>query len=703
MGFFGGKKTYVSSTLYNMAGDIENRSNYLKTLVAGNVLAGRGVPMGEALRNGYLNGPGLKLRNFANWAKTNYEEVGMPEGNFASSTSASNAIVAAQLNFGPNTSTQVHRVDIGPADFTYWAEQWMFANRELDFYKDWSADYNASTGIVTVTIEGNSNYSFYLGPLDKTGTYIYASYTRTDNREDGTAYQYKRSTFIYKVGQGNATLDALANAPKVDDGSYFPFIPVRLNNQFLSDTYLPEAYEASVKAYRRATNASFDSLVDSLKTNENLKDIDYAYVMFGVVLNTKENSGRKYLFDFFKRAKGITGSGKAQFDSWKNYTSGGSIPQAQVRVKSQGSVPSNLDIRISWTTLEEASGTGIRKTGANPGDCWIAYNGTENYGSGLGDGYALNKITIYHQASADKWEAVTITGLVHRNYIYNGKYVEITAKEALEDPEESGFLVPLHYATYKAMSLVNSTQLSTACAYMVINSYKVVKTKWYQTGFFKVLLIVAIIAVTYATGGAGAFATGLLGSSAAIGAAVGLTGALAFIAGAVANALAAIILTKIIAIGATAIFGEKLGLIIAAVASIAAMQVGTALSNGTALSASFANLMSAPSIIQMTSAVGQGVSGWIQADAMSTMQKTQDLVASYEKKSAEISKAAEENLGFGRAQLDPLALFANRTLSVESPNTFLQRTLMTGTDIAELTNSLLTNFADITLSTELPL
>ena len=69
MGLFSSKKkTYVSSSVWNMAGDIKDRTNYLKSTVVGSVLLGSGS-LGEDIPRAYLNGPGMVLKKYAKWAK----------------------------------------------------------------------------------------------------------------------------------------------------------------------------------------------------------------------------------------------------------------------------------------------------------------------------------------------------------------------------------------------------------------------------------------------------------------------------------------------------------------------------------------------------------------------------------------------------------------------------------------------------------
>jgi hypothetical protein len=103
----------------------------------------------------------------------------------------------------------------------------------------------------------------------------------------GLAHQQVK-LFIYKIGSGNAALDA-AVIPVESFGQFFPFLPVRINNTFISESYLPDVYAQVKKAYKKATGSSFDKYIVKLEDNDDLNDIDYAYITFGVSLNTKEN------------------------------------------------------------------------------------------------------------------------------------------------------------------------------------------------------------------------------------------------------------------------------------------------------------------------------------------------------------------------------------------------------------------------------
>jgi hypothetical protein len=552
--------------------------------------------------------------------------------------------------------------------------------------------------------------------------------------------------FIYRIGSGTAALDALVEVV-ADYGRFFPVIPFRANSEMVSPTYQPEVYELAKKAYRKATDgAKLDKLIDMINENEDVGDIDYAYVVFGVSLNVIDKSCKRYLWEFFTRLMNDQRWGKMAYDDlitqintyntayqaweqWRNaqndnsnnnfsesappLPSRPSITNNEIRINSSGSIDTNYDIRISWNYIHEGSGSGLGRPGARKGDFWFVDRGNDNfqasiYGGQESDGNGgyeprsqvndrnNGRIRLYWQNEVNSFKYLDITGLVHRNYIYNGKYVQITASEALEDADESGFIVPLHYGIYRAMRLVDSTQMSTACMFLVFNSYVVLKKKWYQSGFFQIIFVVviAIVSVTL-TGGAG---LGLLGSHLAVGGALGLTGLTAAIVGSVANALAALVLTTLISKVAIGIFGKQWGGLIAAILSFAVMNFAVSFHTTGSFTFNIAELMKAENLLKMTNALVDGYSAYVQGSIIG-MQN--DLERLQEEANAELKRIQEAYLGefgFGGGQIDPLMFVGNSPVIAESRDTFLSRTLMTGSDIAAMSHDMLTDFSSLTLT-----
>ena len=615
-------------------------------------------------------------------------------------------------------------------------------------------DDKVVTEVTTSTVEENIGG----GVIRKTVTVTTEDVLEENNsyREDTQKlYETKwlpMRKWIYKIGDGINELDNLVKMV-ADYGQFYPVIPIRMDNHFISD--LPnwaDQYALAKRAYRKATDGGkYTKLQDELSESKDLKDMDYIYVVYGVSLNVIDKSARRYIYEFFQRLQtnqtGGPNSGSkfaadmaayraayAVWLQWKNSNNGGnqngigynpqpepplppkpSLPSNEIRIAQKGEnggTDINYDIRISWNFIAETlNQNGKGKPGAKKNDIWLQHLGTTTItdptytGENSFDGWqgvrgnqstSYDTMRIYWQYEDDKYRYMDVAGLVHRNYVYEGKTVTITAKEALNDGEESGFLIPLHYATYRAMRLVDSTQMGTACVFLVFNVYEKKKKKWWQSGFFAIIfaVVVAIISVVF-TGGAG---FGLLGAHMAVGSSFGLTGMAAAIAGSIANALAALVLTTLISklTEGMGVFGAILGAVIGIVVSGAIMNFQM----GGGFNFNFADLMKAENILKLLDAAGQGYSAYVQA-SITDMQN--ELVKIQEEANAELRRVREaffEQFGYGGGQIDPMMFVDNSPVIAESRDTFLTRTLMTGSDVAQMSHDMLSDY--VTLTTTLP-
>src|SRR5690606_28351120 len=164
-----------------------------------------------------------------------------------------------------------------------------------------------------------------------------------------------------------------------------------------------------------------------------------------------------------------------------------SSPSNSIRVSSGSNPTMNYDMTISWSQMEETTGSGLLKPDAKRDELWFTIGTTQDFEETVWDKVggvwqlvvsnviSNDDIVLNWQETTDSWRQLRIVGLKHRNLIYGGKSVDISAKEALEDVEESGFIIPLHQGVYKAMGLKDGTQMATACSFMVFNCYQVVK------------------------------------------------------------------------------------------------------------------------------------------------------------------------------------------------------------------------------------
>jgi hypothetical protein len=559
--------------------------------------------------------------------------------------------------------------------------------------------------------------------------------------------------FIYRIGSGNLALDDIVIRTR-NQGEFVPAIPLRLDNKWVSQVN-PAAAVLAKKAFKKALGGDIQEVIDKLAENPDLKEIDYAYVMFGVPLNTKERAGREYLFRFFDKCRrlqlrsttdfAVWDAASTQFgsqvDSWeaKVKAANGVISKAlekergkqpmalgnQIKIKSSGSLNTNIDLTIEWGSITETSGSGKKASTAKAGDVWFTYGSTMSQvkemplyqGTNAFTKIALSAISdktpihIHWQVTENSWKTLTILGLKHKNLIYKNKSVDITALDALRDSDESGFLVPLHYATVREMGMVATTQMMTSAAYIMVNSYKIVKLKWYQTGFFKVFMFVAIVVITVVTAGTGTAPA--LAAATSIAAAAGLTGIAALIVGAIINTIVQMIVAKILMALSVEVFGAKWGTLIGAILTVATFYAGNAAIAGQSFATALNALSSVPAIIQMTSALGNGIAGFVAGETMETVRKTEELAKQSQLDLARIQELYDQNIGNPGVKLDPMSLISERfdpmafvqefkPFIPESSETFLTRTLLTGSDIAEMTMDTISEFVAYSTRVDLP-
>jgi len=737
MGLFSStKKTYVSTVIYNLAGPVEDRPDYLKSVILGGLLTQKRFDPVEVVQGAYVGGLGLRLRGYHRWARDNYKQVGIPSDRFYGKRNLNADVVAAILLSDYDITAYIDWIDTGPATIEMWGRAWMRENLPLQEATDtWTVDYIDETGEALINFtDGTAPVVFKPTGYRKGGDYIYVSYSRPLTTNRWTTPQL----FIYERGTGSTAMDALFTVTG-STGEYLPFVPFRHESKFISSSYKSDVYDEAKKAYKKATGQKYDDLVEKIADNPDIKEIDFAYVFFGVSYNTVDMASRRYMFRYFKHLQQNQLYGPGAFNSWSNeqaatgagitnwlswYTSqlanaAGSpalgtapdrpaltnAPGNYVIIEDKGPGKTNLKLEISWNSMELFGGQGVAKPGAKKGDVWFTFAGGQTinasaYTNDEVENLQIDTVEAYHQVTDGTWEKLVIKGMVHVNHIYNGKTVVTTAAQALVDEDESGFIIPIHYDIFREMSLVDATQMGTQCVNIIFNSYQIVKKKWYQKGWFKVLIIIAVVVLTvlYPPAGAAAGGSGILGGSMAIGVALGFSGLVAAVVGALANMIAAMIITKLITYVSVQLLGEKIGLIVAAIASMVVLQVGSAMQSGGSMASAMSALMEPMNLLNLTNSVGNAYAGIINADTKDIMGKTKDVLDDFRKQSLALQGQYAEQFGYGNATFDPTRLTQTaETFFTEPSEAFLARTLLTGSDIAQMSNDMITNFVELTL------
>lgn len=602
--------------------------------------------------------------------------------------------------------------------------------------------------VVTNEVEELNGFTRYTEIVDyvlEPQKLLYTHYTLAEMFHLGS-----QEVFIYQKGSGDGLYDDLfTNA--VSGGKYFPFIPVKtdlrpgtkarqvfIDKNNMGSSSLNGLYDMNKKMVRKLTGkmSSYDEIIDSMKDGGDTDQINYAYIIYGASLNTPENAALRYIFQFFKEISKHSPTLEAEYSNYQTewdvahqsrlnwqawYDAQSNVnspwfgepepgilayptpPTLSVSLRSIGAL--NLNYSVSWDGVTTKSGTGKALSGMKVGEVRYRTGGGgvfEHLIDVLKTGKvsifkafrnSSRAITYYYQTTVDTWESITIYGLSSFNLIHRGKGIGIDGHDAIQDKDETGLIIPINDAIFRTMGLVQATQFATASTYLMINYYTDTKEKWYQTGWFKIILVVIVIVVSVYTAGAGAGAASGIGG--AIATAAGMTGVAAAVFAAVVNAVAAMIVSRIITAAAVKLFGDKIGIIVGAIISMVAMGAMNSYANGQPVN--LLDSFNANNLIKLTTTIAEDLGKLYQEGILEIQNQMKAAQEEFDKKSEELNQLFVTEFG-DRGRIDVLKFLdaQDRTgMIAESPESFLARTLMTGSDISELSMSAINTTLDM--------
>ena len=584
-----------------------------------------------------------------------------PRANIGWSSDFNQTSYTAKRAEAGSTGVLVRR---GPPVWTFWAvEYW---NRRIgpkpgDRDKTWKGSFNPTTGVINMVSEGNWNWSFNPG-IDLNGEYLYMTTAKSD------MYQYR-------IGSGDSIMEQVAAAiPAETDFGYYPFIPTTVNS-IPVEQGCEELFKQSKKAFKKASGSSFSKLLDQMNESSESSSIDLGMITLGVQASSPKNVMKEYIFRYCQGLRQRAGNPTGAF----TVKIGNDTPYLGAWVSESG-------YGMVFDHMLETSGTGLRTP-----DSVIKSLVWEVTG---------DIAKLHWQVSANEWRTISIkkaicqlTGLPGAN---TGGQAALW--QVVNNLGDVPFIFPLHEPTLDTMPKLDAIEVCQEAMNILVGSYTLINTSSLLGGIL--FFIAGVLLVAFPPSAAG---IGLLGTNAAVGAAIGLAGTAAAIAGLVINAVAALIVLKIISKASVAVFGEKIGAIIGAVVGFAAVTVGTGLMNGQSMSSIWSSMGSAQNIMALTNSVGSGISGYVSAAIAELNAEMQDMSATFESKTTELEKAYAEEFGYGSRVLDPMSLTGSVSGNfMETPSVFLTRTLLTGSDIAEISLGMIDSFTDLTLTSELP-
>lgn len=481
--------------------------------------------------------------------------------------------------------------------------------------------------------------------------------------------------WMYAAGTGTyPELDSILTEV-VRDSAYYPVVPLRVNNRDLTDPANVSADQLSTsKKLMRKLNLNFLDLGERINENPDVGDIDHAFFVMGISLNSQYQSSMDYLHEFFKYLAQVSPSDKEAYVTWynDNVDEDGNIneltPKPPVNKLYLRQKPYDISIAYQYCDMVVKSGvigpvgTVTRTTGPA-----TAINIINQFDVSTEMSADVSTITFRKQISDTQYEEVETCGLQHVNNVYKGHSVDISGEKSINTPDTEGFLIPLCVNVTDAQQLVARTQMTFDCLHLVVNSYEETKAKWYQTGIFKVVTIaITVVIAVYSAGTLAAGVTAAASAATAAGTSVALA--------------VAVYLGTQVAIGIAITYGisiasKYIGANFLLIAGIALMAYGLYSAYTTYGSASAKGLPYAHEAMSLSSAVLKGTSQGLETqiqDAVNEMQRNQE---SYERQMKEISDAMDL-LGTRNLDVDIDALINSAYFNLfDTPNEFLARTI----------------------------
>lgn len=189
MGLFSSKtETYVASTVYNLAGDLKDRQNYIKTLVTQTALSGSSSA-GRSIIGGLLRGPNNDQKSLFRWAKTNYDLSKVTGITTTSNLSNTSILKPFIVKTNPLNVIWIHEAQVGFADPDYWADSYLSDNHPELILVDRVVTSNNST--FEINIEFTEKYkdtippsiTFQASDFNRDSTYIYCKYVEVSPKK----------------------------------------------------------------------------------------------------------------------------------------------------------------------------------------------------------------------------------------------------------------------------------------------------------------------------------------------------------------------------------------------------------------------------------------------------------------------------------------------------------------------------------------
>lgn len=281
-------------------------------------------------------------------------------------------------------------------------------------------------------------------------------------------------------------------------------------------------------------------------------------------------------------------------------------------------------------------------------------------------------LTYVKRTGENEYTSISIQRLVTQTYMH-GKVINL-------DSSDSNLTIPIDYAVINEMEFKDSEIIFNRSLNITVSHLKTVKEKWYETGFFKIVMAVVSIAMNVIIPGSGITLQAIMAAAVTT-----------ILIGFVVNIAIGILIKLAISLGISVEFIATLAAIIALAAA--------AFGNG---KFDFSKISNAKELMKALNTTLDSYQRSIQ-ETIINLQKEMDLFSKYMEDKTKKLKETQEmlNTGFIKPDLELLTAPISNTGNIylgEAPEDFYTRT--TNISVTEITLDIVNTFLEVT--TQLP-
>ena len=283
--------------------------------------------------------------------------------------------------------------------------------------------------------------------------------------------------------------------------TYLPVVPIRYENHDLTQGKYRERdlYKTSKRLLDKLA-IDIDLLAERLNENPDIDEMDHAYVMFGVNLQTQVPESLWYVGDFLSSLHVNMQSDEDDFLDALNDSSAVSTPINYYSIGEGTSIIENgLNLSFIYDYIKIQY---LPKVVGRIGEATKHFSKKRIYWGDTHDSdpfglldYDQGVLRIDMQITDTMVKRVTVYGWYCTNLIYHKHSISTNTMHVADDSDNNNFIVPVLFRLSQAIPLRRRNKLYNDATMLVINCYDKIKVKWYQKGIFKIVLVIAVIVI----------------------------------------------------------------------------------------------------------------------------------------------------------------------------------------------------------------